>query len=396
MLLLTPIDKISYNSYFNFTSKMLSAMEIININQTSNNLFTYPNQNCRKSLCISLVNADLSYQVNITSILVKSTNSYNFNCIYAGLVSGEMFVSGFLESNTTICESSSDIKPMSFYSRNSSLILVLYWYKRYSEINVSLMISQTKCKTALINLCVLELLCEITKIRCQSYINNMTRFSGINLTANHFTFILPNNNIGECLVLQITSIPQDFKDLYRLMLVKEDNIYFDIYSICYFNFYVTYDKIVQIRQSDNRKEFKIYDNTLHYSSTESLFKNKSEPRMPRAILRNKELSSGTVLPGTGYLSVALKDPPTNSWVEVEIHSTARDSSPDIRGFAVDFIFNNDSKSITYDFGNLGYGILVLKSNSKAIDPNASLEMEVFFPIYSPMPIDDRTDDSYGE
>ena len=221
MLVLTPNDNMPYDSSFNFTSKMLSAKENININRTHNSLFTYPNKKCRKGLCISLVNADLGYQVNITSVLVKCTSPYNFNCIYAGLVAGERLVSEYKESKT-ICESNygSDSQFISFYSQNSSLILVLYWYKGYSEINVSVMISQTKCKPVFINLCILHILCFASKIRCLIYINSVTRLSGINLIINSFDSVLYEGNIGKCWVLHFSSMLTEFKNVYNLSLLS--------------------------------------------------------------------------------------------------------------------------------------------------------------------------------
>ena len=244
------------------------------------------------------------------------------------------------------------------------------------------MISQTKCKAALINMCILHIPCCFSAPECQDYIKDMTRFSGINLTINKFASALPNMNIGECMVLQITSMPQGFSVAYRWIRLayggsKPYTCEFHIYSCNEGAGDVTYDKSVPVRHSDNRNEFKVYAHSVHYSRSNSFFKNISEPRMPRATHKN-ELRSGTVINGTGCLRLDLKNTAMHSWIELEIQATAKYSSPS--GFAVDYIFKNKSTSITKYPGNPRYGIFVLKLSSKVSDQDVILKVRIGFKI----------------
>ena len=378
MLVLTPNDNMPYDSYFNFTSKMLSAKGNININQIHNSLFTFPNQKCRKGLCISLVKADLGYQVNITSILVKSASRYNFNCIYAGLVAGERLVSEYEESKT-IFESNygSDSQFISFYSHNSSLILVLYWYKGYSEINVSVMISQTKCKPVFINLCILHILCFANKIRCLIYLNSVRRLSGINLIIYSFDSILFEGNIGECWVLHFSSMLTEFKNVYNFYLYLF-LIQAPIPTSCRFLLIPSNAAVVHVRLGVNRNDFTITESKLDVYNPP--FKNISEPMIPRLISRYTELSPGTVTLQDASLTLNLKKYPTNSWIELVINSVATNLTDIFKRFARDFVFTNNS--IIDSSYRSGYGILVLKSNTKTIDPNVSLMVYIHFINYS--------------
>ena len=175
----------------------------ISINQTGNSVFNFPNRKCKKGLCVFSVNANLGYQINVTSIEVISTVSHNLHCFYAGFVAGEKLLSDYKETRP-ICKSN-DKQVNSFYSFNSSLILLLYWYEGYSEINASLKVSQTECKLVPINLCYLHNICLINKIHCHSYLFNVTRFSGIDLKFHNFETLTYNGSREECGILQFSN-----------------------------------------------------------------------------------------------------------------------------------------------------------------------------------------------
>ena len=222
--------------YFMYTSKTCSPSTNITINKTSNTVFYFPNNKCNRVLCVLTANADAGYQVNITTIVVKSTNAYNYNCLYGGLVTGERLASKYRESKT-VCESSCNGQGISFYSKNTSLTAVVYWYQEYSKIFSTIMISQTKCKPVFIDLCYLHTL-EILKympkkqvlhtfmtldilIHVQktshSYLHDITRFSGIDLSLQKDGTLAYKEVETECGILQFLSDPTTFTDTYNIL-----------------------------------------------------------------------------------------------------------------------------------------------------------------------------------
>ena len=97
-----------------------------------------------------------------------------------------------------------------FYSNNSLLTLVVYWYKEYGEINVSLLASKTKCKLLIINPCHFRILCLYNWTKCQSYLDNVTRFSSANLKVQSSNSMIYEENIEKCSILQILSSSSEF------------------------------------------------------------------------------------------------------------------------------------------------------------------------------------------
>ena len=83
-------------------------------------------------------------QIRVTVNRIVSNNLYDYICYLNGLVVTERISDDYTPTNT-LCESHDGIKQpsMNFYSQNSSLTLILYWYKGYETINVSVIISQT-------------------------------------------------------------------------------------------------------------------------------------------------------------------------------------------------------------------------------------------------------------
>ena len=147
ILLLTTNNKLSYEGYFIFTSQPQSIFTQKYISQTNKQMY-YPNEECKSGLCISSFTADEGYHINITTTSVKSTMSTYYNSLYAGFYAGEGLVSEFIE--TKQLSGNYDGQDISFYSNNSSMIIFMYWYEGISEINASVILSQTKCKAVFV------------------------------------------------------------------------------------------------------------------------------------------------------------------------------------------------------------------------------------------------------
>ena len=221
VLLLTLRGKRIHNENLIFTSKQISTKNQILITRIMNGMIYFPNNMCRKSLCISKVDASKGHQVNITATVVNSTVSHNFHCLKGGLLAVERFLTGYKESKT-ICESSE--WNGNFYSHTSSFNIIMYWYKEYGEISASLMISQTKCKPVFINVCLLNLLAINSKEDVQTYIDEVTRFSNININLqnNSFYSFLYGVKMTQCVVFQFSST---YEDLRRDFVIGDINAF---------------------------------------------------------------------------------------------------------------------------------------------------------------------------
>ena len=233
LVLLLTLDKMMLpKSYFVYISKKLTPTIITTVNRTSNNVFYFPNNKCNRVLCMLKANADPGYQVNITATLVKSTNDYNYNCLYAGLVTGERLASKYRESKTVCASKNSyDGQVISFYSKNTSLTIVVYWYQQHSKISSTIMISQTKCKPVFIDLCYLHTLHLLSKRKSHLYLHEVTRFSGIDLNLQNDGTLVYKVIERECGILQFLSIPTTFRNTYKLLSNVYTNLYimYDIY-----------------------------------------------------------------------------------------------------------------------------------------------------------------------
>ena len=368
---------------FTFTSKPLSIHSNIYINQTGNSVFNFPNRKCKKGLCIFSVNANLGYQINVTSIEVKSTVPHNLHCLYAGLVTGENLLSDYKETNT-ICKS--NVKHVNnFYSINSSLIIFLYWYEGCSKIIASLKISQTKCKLVPINLCYLQNICLRNEAQCHSYLRNVTKFSGIDLKFHKFEILAYNGSKEECGILQFSNT-----ELHKIVGRRMSYLslmlsnYAKDHLFCYIILTPKHSVNIQARFfAVNKEDLCITERKIDFcQSSHSCFNKLYEPKIPRMIQKYKNMSSTINILKDTSLELKIKEIVTNSWIELIIESSARNSTyqfpfdNNLRIFAVDFILN-DRRSLA--FANLPLlnttNVLLLKSNIKTVDPNIYLILQ---------------------
>ncbi len=139
------------------------------------------NDSCYTNVCLVSVVGEPGSHVNVTlmkmSYVGKETD--RTTCRYGGLVSTEQNGDSYRES-PAICTSHSYLTntSRSFYSHESSLLLILYFYKAYSVVNATLALHQTTCKSIQINRCDLEKFCHehmIDRVFCISFLEKLQR-----------------------------------------------------------------------------------------------------------------------------------------------------------------------------------------------------------------------------
>ena len=88
---------------------------------------------------------------------MKYTGIKYSSCLYAGITSYDKKGNGTFQKISTICYSDEqEYRYRNIYTENSVMLLVLYSYKKYSNISFNLSVSATECKATTINICELE------------------------------------------------------------------------------------------------------------------------------------------------------------------------------------------------------------------------------------------------
>ena len=190
---------------------------------------TLPLNECSVTNCLVKVETlSQNYNINATLHSIQYLGSHldQFTCYYGGLVLTQNI---YDERYTdTICQQYNHIDSLkkSFYSTNSSLLILLYWYKNYSKINLTLFISTTHCTAIQLDYCTIDESCSPHKMgTCSLLLNHITRHSDITLRyqGSWSTYFFSFQNPG-CVILQ-------FKERY--MAVGE------IYGRCSINLVAT-------------------------------------------------------------------------------------------------------------------------------------------------------------
>ena len=204
------------NTHFKFHSKLLQCSEIHQISK-GKVISTYlPDGRCLSNKCILYATTEYDH-INVSVVKITTTNWFDPLCVFCGLVAAENIKYDYRQSDT-LCKNYNATKDpsRSFYSHNSALALILYWYKRYGLINVTLNIFKTKCKVVYIDVCN-----KYTKAHnfcgwnsnCQSYLNYTIQYSGVYMShhrrpavGDHLNFTDPKGTRIIFLLLSNVSI----------------------------------------------------------------------------------------------------------------------------------------------------------------------------------------------
>ena len=202
----------STTGYWRFYSKFTACSQNLQIENNTTFSTCYPNEKCLNNICILCIDAEYGHQVNAKII---STHNFDSACSTRGIVAGEMLLDDYRQTET-LCDNFHDgaKEPSpSFYSHNSSLTLVLYWYKPYSTIYVTINLSQTKCKPVRINVCEYDITCHGSSMpsKCDQYLKYVTKYTMINtfhairLHNYQDNLIMFTQEKGTCIIFHILS-----------------------------------------------------------------------------------------------------------------------------------------------------------------------------------------------
>ncbi len=195
--------------------KPSAVSQNVEIHQNKSIPIHIPNKNCFDTICILNIQSQSGNQVNATVTKLISSekapnSSKNLPCIFSGLAAIEMFPHNSRESATHCKTHDSSHINRSFYSNNSSLILLAYWFEPYSVIDVTLIISISKCRLIQIDLCIYDKKCtqDLKSLSCQNYLDYVTNFVPVNISQDG-DFIFAHMKDEQCVVLVLSSNTHD-------------------------------------------------------------------------------------------------------------------------------------------------------------------------------------------
>ena len=182
------LNQLKQTEYYLYVAKQLRISRHILI--TNKTLSFQSSGKCRNHVCIIRVSAGFKYQVNFTIKSFSSMSSMDSGCLFFGLV---VLEDNTFEESETICKHLyHSLSPSrSFYSFNSSLLIVTYKYKYALNSSFSGLISRTQCQPIHFDPCLLKYyFCNsLTNFNLTNiYISSLAKSSNINLSLN-------NNNL---------------------------------------------------------------------------------------------------------------------------------------------------------------------------------------------------------
>ncbi len=211
--------KICVATQFSFTSvskKQITSLRVTSNSNQSFKISSIDHDAVKVGPFIASLHSEHDHQINVTVTHLHYLGTESQTCQYGGFVTGQHFGDRYKES-IPLCKVHGGTKMSNrhFYSDNSSLLIVVFWYKHYSSINISIMATQTKCKALQICPCAYNYYCHPYTLSesCRNYIESVNQANiSINRktdyvppeaeSESHFMYFMINLADEECLVVQ--------------------------------------------------------------------------------------------------------------------------------------------------------------------------------------------------
>ena len=231
------VDSISNRNetiFVNYSSVQLETKLRKEINSTK--YVTLFGSDCNSKPCIVVLHAQHDFQVNVTIVGMsyKSRKLHSPDCRYGGLVLKEDLTENEKET-PPFCQNHSAFTQVSrsYFSSNSTLVMVFYIYEEYSKMNVTLKLSQTKCKPVVLSFYDLQLFCHHKYHNdCGKYLEQITQGTSLLLSQPNAEFynIIFSMSKEECVIIHIS---MKMTHLYKLLKrnQKDHSIHDTFHSI---------------------------------------------------------------------------------------------------------------------------------------------------------------------
>ena len=242
------------------------------------------NTNSIKRSVLNLETND-AFKINCTVMVLRYAGPLDSSCKYGGLVAYET-QENVNKHVISLCNEniSQFSQPRNIYSTFNKLVLVVYNYKEYSKLNVTVKITTSVCELVRIDICKIYSFWDDFDPLIGKYIADITKFSNLRLYLvenefierdfGHLTFSLENITCG---VLQFTSNSGKYRDICDVHLKPKpitksdkDLLYFMTGLFIYQN--IEYDEYLSVSdylqlygEANDVCIFKAKDNIPYFS-----------------------------------------------------------------------------------------------------------------------------------
>ena len=307
----------------------------------------YSSYACIRNPCIFSLEAPNGYQINatITKLRFIGPDTNNMECKYGGIVTLEK-ISEKYEENPPLCENTSIStgSNTNWYSQNSTLIVVIYWYEDYSIIHVNMLLSQTICTLVKVDFLITTIYCD-TNVQnyyggksCNLYLRNISKLANINFVYRYdgILFSFPKNSCSVIKVFQgchnhdllsfiylqikaILAIISLFDLKFHLNLMLDNDVSQSELSISMKGIFKTYSK----KYKENCKERVYFSGTNFFKE----YQFHLSPGTRRKVLHGKMIDvCSTVKTRYFWITTKIKTPVSSMMVEISIDFTPQTNS----------------------------------------------------------------------
>ena len=142
---------------------------------TDSTIIQFPFINCLSNFCVPLLVQPDGFYFNITVLNMNVTSPEASYCLFQGLNIGEIWEFSYSTIDELCSDFKTPSKASSYYTRGSSLYIVLYLYKGYTFIYTTVLVNVTKCQAVYLNICKYHHYCkEETVANFDEYMYNVT------------------------------------------------------------------------------------------------------------------------------------------------------------------------------------------------------------------------------
>ncbi len=139
---------------FSYWSTVSPTLRTLQLSRDGSKSLALPDPECvNRSQCSFLLITVKGYSINVTAVTVSYQGKASATCRNAGLVAQYPNLPNKYTHSNILCkrDEAEASERRSFYSQNSEMFIVLYWYKDLAVMNTTLEVSVSTCKV--VNIC---------------------------------------------------------------------------------------------------------------------------------------------------------------------------------------------------------------------------------------------------
>ncbi len=143
-MVFTGSNKLDVTLYLSFSSIPADIQEY-HVDHNDNILHNLHSDNFEQSVDIHKIVAEPPLELSIQVVSFRYSGPESVSCLFGGFTTATFEKKNYVE-NAILCKNSTNEKNRFFYSSNSVILLILYWYKNQSFVDVGFKVKSTQCK----------------------------------------------------------------------------------------------------------------------------------------------------------------------------------------------------------------------------------------------------------